>query len=118
MHACALCTQSQSLLRHMSAQLMHSICPCAHTGQPNDCCPDGWTCQVGSDGVTNSCLPATSSFIPPSVDSLILDYQSPNAAAGFYPGEDNSTGGVGARANLHIAHVPFSVGHEVLPCTP
>ncbi len=39
--------------------------------------------------------PATSSFIPPSVDSLILDYQSPNASPGFYPNEDPDSGGVG-----------------------
>ena len=41
--------------------------------------------------------PAITSFIPPSVDSIILDYQSPNAQAGFYPNEDPNSGGVGAR---------------------
>lgn len=39
--------------------------------------------------------PALSSFIPPSVDSLILDYQSPNAQPGFYPNEIPNSGGVG-----------------------
>jgi len=39
--------------------------------------------------------PALSSFIPPSVDSIILDYQSPNAQPGFYPGEDPNDGGIG-----------------------
>ena len=39
--------------------------------------------------------PAVSSFIPPSVDSIILDYQSPNAQPGFYPNEDPNDGGIG-----------------------
>ncbi len=41
--------------------------------------------------------PATTSFIPPSVDSIILDYQSPNAQPGFYPNEDPNSGGIGER---------------------
>ncbi len=47
--------------------------------------------------------PALSSFIPPSVDSIILDYQSPNAQPGFYPNEDPSDGGIGeAHASVPI----------------
>ena len=41
--------------------------------------------------------PAITSFIPPSVDSIILDYQSPSAQPGFYPNEDPNSGGVGER---------------------
>ncbi|KAK9918033.1 hypothetical protein WJX75_000696 [Coccomyxa subellipsoidea] len=58
--------------------------PCGKTG---DCCPDGWTCQVQM-GLSASCQPARSSLIPPSSESLILDYQSPRAMPGYYPGED------------------------------
>ena len=39
--------------------------------------------------------PAITTFIPPSVDSIILDYQSPNAQPGYYPNEDPNSGGVG-----------------------
>ncbi len=38
-------------------------------------------------------------MIPPSIDSLILDYQSPNALPGYYPNEQSITGnqgGIGA----------------------
>ena len=44
----------------------------------------------GLKGSLLSCLagkPATSTFIPPLVDSLLLDYQSPRAQLGFYPSE-------------------------------
>ena len=37
-------------------------------------------------------LPAKISIIPPVMDSIILDYQSPNAPPGFYPNELNLTG--------------------------
>ena len=47
--------------------------------------------------------PALSSFIPPSVDSLILDYQSPNANPGFYPNEANSSGGIGTHQLLRLS---------------
>lgn len=32
--------------------------------------------------------PARASYIPPAMDSLILDYQSPRAMPGFYPSEE------------------------------
>lgn len=49
-------------------------------------------------------LPALTSFIPPSIDSLILDYQSPNAAPGYYPNEQSlagNLGGIGAVLSLN-----------------
>ena len=51
--------------------------------------------------------PAITSFIPPSVDSIILDYQSPNAQAGFYPNEDPNSGGVGERRSPAPLPSPF-----------
>ena len=40
-------------------------------------------------------LPAGATLIPPSIDSLILDYQSPNAAPGYYPNEQSLSGNLG-----------------------
>lgn len=50
-------------------------------------------------------LPATTSMIPPSIDSLILDYQSPNALPGYYPNEQSLTGNQGG------------IGRAILPST-
>lgn len=51
--------------------------------------------------------PAVSSFIPPSVDSIILDYQSPNAQPGFYPNEDPNDGGIGEILSSVIQAIPL-----------
>lgn len=51
--------------------------------------------------------PAVSSFIPPSVDSIILDYQSPNTQPGFYPNEDSSDGGIGEIFPSVIQAIPL-----------
>ena len=51
--------------------------------------------------------PATSTFIPPLVDSLLLDYQSPRAKLGFYPNEVPAAS-QRRRQLLQVADVPLS----------
>ena len=46
--------------------------------------------------------PALSTFIPPHVDSLLLDYQSPRAALGYYPNEVPAS----APQRRHLLQVP------------
>ncbi|KAK9846255.1 hypothetical protein WJX81_000135 [Elliptochloris bilobata] len=58
--------------------------PC---GGPSDCCADGWTCQLQRNAAQPICAPAEATFIPPSTESILLDYQSPNAFSGCYPNE-------------------------------
>lgn len=61
------------------------------------CCPAG--------------KPATSTFIPPLVDSLLLDYQSPQAQLGFYPNEVPAAAQSRRRLLQVAIHCPICMGH-------
>lgn len=52
--------------------------------------------------------PERASLIPPSIDSLIVDYQSPLALPGHYPNEDGPS--VGPRRHLSQAATQETTG--------
>ena len=64
--------------------------------------------------------PATSTFIPPLTDSLLLDYQSPRAQLGYYPNELPTQ--ISSRRHLlqvagrgpHFCDVPWFPNYSVM----
>ncbi|CAK0782947.1 hypothetical protein CVIRNUC_006142 [Coccomyxa viridis] len=77
-------------------------------GKQGDCCPDGWTCQRQHDN-TAICLAARASVIPAALDSLILDYQSPRALPGYYPGESGQKDAARRRHLLQAPETPLQL---------